>query len=80
MSLKEAKETVKLWYNERQEVLNWQGKRKKDLLTKQSVNTLLGRARRFPSVANVSNAQKGHIERAAINTPVQVICPLLCRF
>ncbi|KAL0917416.1 hypothetical protein M5K25_012474 [Dendrobium thyrsiflorum] len=71
VSLKEAKETVKLWYNERREVLKWQEQRKKDLLTKQCVHTLLGRARRFPSVANVSNAQKGHIERAAINTPVQ---------
>ncbi|XP_020596594.1 DNA polymerase I A, chloroplastic/mitochondrial-like [Phalaenopsis equestris] len=71
VSLKEAKETVKLWYKDRQEVLRWQEERKKDMLTKQYVHTLLGRARRFPSVANVSNAQKGHIERAAINTPVQ---------
>lgn len=71
VSLKEAKETVKLWYNERREVSNWQEKCKNDVLTNQCVHTLLGRARRFPSVANASNAYKCHIERAAINTPVQ---------
>lgn len=35
------------------------------------VHTLLGRARIFPSVSGASSSQKGHIERAAINTPVQ---------
>ncbi|KAK8951116.1 hypothetical protein KSP39_PZI003355 [Platanthera zijinensis] len=71
VSLNEAKETVRLWYNDRKEVLKWQQERKKDVLTKQCVHTLLGRARRFPSIANASYAHKGHIERAAINTPVQ---------
>ncbi|KAK8966349.1 hypothetical protein KSP40_PGU010353 [Platanthera guangdongensis] len=71
VSLTEAKETVRLWYNDRKEVLKWQQERKEDVLTKQCVHTLLGRARRFPSIANASYAHKGHIERAAINTPVQ---------
>lgn len=71
VSLKEAKETVELWYKERQEVLNWQKKRKYEAKTFGCVHTLLGRARRFPSISTASNAQKGHIERAAINTPVQ---------
>ncbi|KAG0485271.1 hypothetical protein HPP92_009350 [Vanilla planifolia] len=71
VSLNEAKETVQLWYKERKEVLKWQEERKRDALTKQHVHTLLGRARRLPLVANASNSQKGHIERAAINTPVQ---------
>jgi DNA polymerase I len=37
------------------------------------VYTLLGRSRRFPNMAHVTSGQRGHIERAAINAPVQVI-------
>ena len=70
--MKEAKETVDLWYNDRKEVLKWQEERKKEARQRRCVHTLLGRARHFPSMDSVSNAQKGHIERAAINTPVQV--------
>ncbi|XP_056694182.1 DNA polymerase I A, chloroplastic/mitochondrial [Spinacia oleracea] len=71
VSVKEAKETVELWYKERQEVLRWQEARKKEAAKRGCVHTLLGRARRFPSMANASPPQRGHIERAAINTPVQ---------
>ncbi|ERN19576.1 DNA polymerase I A, chloroplastic [Amborella trichopoda] len=71
VSLKEAKETVNLWYKERKEVLRWQEERKSEAANKGCVHTLLGRARRFPSMANASYSQRGHIERAAINTPVQ---------
>ncbi|KAJ3669547.1 hypothetical protein LUZ60_011497 [Juncus effusus] len=71
VSLKEAKETVKLWYKERQEVLRWQEQRKRQAGQERCVYTLLGRARRFPSLAQCSPAHRGHIERAAINTPVQ---------
>ncbi|KAK6946876.1 3'-5' exonuclease domain [Dillenia turbinata] len=71
VSLKEARKTVELWYKERQEVLNWQEERKKEAILEGRVHTLLGRARKFPSTANATAAQKGHIERAAINTPVQ---------
>ncbi|KAF3779395.1 DNA polymerase I [Nymphaea thermarum] len=71
VSIKEAKETVELWYKERQEVLKWQEERKNEAHKKHSVHTLLGRARRFPSLDNASSALKSHIERAAINTPVQ---------
>ncbi|KAH9621059.1 hypothetical protein KSS87_011840 [Heliosperma pusillum] len=72
VSVQEARETVDLWYRERQEVLRWQKARKKEALNQGCVHTLLGRARRFPSVDQGSSLQKGHIERAAINTPVQV--------
>ncbi|KAF1891501.1 hypothetical protein Lal_00012390 [Lupinus albus] len=71
VSVKEAKRTVDLWYNDRKEVLKWQEERKREACASQCVHTLLGRARRFPSVDKVSNYQRGHIERAAINTPVQ---------
>jgi DNA polymerase-1 len=71
VSEEEAKKTVKLWYNERLEVLKWQSERKKEAHTSQCVHTLLGRARHFPNMKSASSSLKGHIERAAINTPVQ---------
>lgn len=80
--MEEARRTVDLWYKERQEVLQWQMKRKEEAKRFGCVHTLLGRARRFPSVARATHAQKGHIERAAINTPVQVghCLSLFCLF
>ncbi|CAA3006716.1 DNA polymerase I B, chloroplastic mitochondrial-like [Olea europaea subsp. europaea] len=71
VSVKEAKETVDRWYSDRQEVLSWQKKRKKEALVNGCVHTLLGRARKFPSLRNATPWHKSHIERAAINTPVQ---------
>ncbi|KAI8557619.1 hypothetical protein RHMOL_Rhmol04G0023900 [Rhododendron molle] len=71
VSVKEAKETVDLWYNERHEVRKWQEERKREAQKDSCVHTLLGRVRHFPSMKNVTPYQKGHIERAAINTPVQ---------
>lgn len=73
VSVKEAKKTVDLWYNDRKEVLQWQEERKKEAREFHCVHTLLGRARRFPLMAQANTYQQGHIERAAINTPVQVI-------
>ncbi|CAN1768174.1 DNA polymerase I B, chloroplastic/mitochondrial [Linum perenne] len=71
VSVEEAKETVNLWYKERQEVLKWQEARKQEANRTGCVHTLLGRARHFPSMKHMSRAQRNHIERAAINTPVQ---------
>ncbi|KAH9288195.1 hypothetical protein KI387_032312 [Taxus chinensis] len=71
VTLQEAKETVNLWYKEREEVSRWQEERKHEAQTKQCVYTLLGRARHLPCLKSASFGQKGHIERAAINTPVQ---------
>lgn len=72
VSREEAQETVNLWYSDRQEVLRWQELRKKQAHSIHCVYTLLGRARHFPSLKNASSAHRNHIERAAINTPVQV--------
>ncbi|CAH9140377.1 unnamed protein product [Cuscuta epithymum] len=71
VSVKEAKETVDRWYSDRKEVLTWQEQRKSEAHQFRRVYTLLGRTRLFPSLKNATNAFKGHIERAAINTPVQ---------
>jgi DNA polymerase-1 len=73
VSVKEAKKTVDLWYNDRKEVLQWQEERKREARKDYCVYTLLGRARKFPLMAQANTYQKGHIERAAINTPVQVL-------
>lgn len=70
VSTKEAQDTVNLWYNDRQEVREWQEMRKKEAMKDGYVRTLLGRDRRFPQYR--SRAHKNHIQRAAINTPVQV--------
>lgn len=72
VSVKEAKETVDRWYSDRKEVLSWQEQRKSEAHQFGCVYTLLGRARWFPSLKKASSFLKGHIERAAINTPVQV--------
>lgn len=73
VSREEAQETVNLWYSDRKEVLSWQEERKKEAHSSRRVHTLLGRARHFPSLKNASSAHRAHIERAAINTPVQVL-------
>ncbi|KAL2619015.1 hypothetical protein AAZV13_08G279700 [Glycine max] len=73
VTVTEARRTVDLWYNDRKEVLKWQKERKKEACESQRVHTLLGRARRFPKIDLANNYHKGHIERAAINTPVQVL-------
>ncbi|WMV39868.1 hypothetical protein MTR67_033253 [Solanum verrucosum] len=71
VSVKEAKETVERWYSDRKEVSDWQEQRRFEAREFGRVHTLLGRARWFPSVKNATGSVKGHIERAAINTPVQ---------
>ncbi|CAH9085894.1 unnamed protein product [Cuscuta europaea] len=71
VSLKEAEETVNRWYSNRKEVLSWQEQRKSEAHEFGCVYTLLGRARWFPSLKKANSSLKSHIERAAINTPVQ---------
>lgn len=77
VSVKEARDTLKLWYRDRKEVLAWQKRQKELAHEKCEVYTLLGRSRRFPNPAHVRSSQRGHIERAAINAPVQV-CSTHC--
>ena len=71
VSREEASETLMLWYKERQEVLQWQRECKKFLAKNQYVETLLGRRRHLPDIANHDFRLKGHAERAAINAPLQ---------
>ncbi|RAL44098.1 hypothetical protein DM860_015019 [Cuscuta australis] len=83
VSVREARETVDRWYSDRKEVLTWQEQRKSEAHRFGCVYTLLGRARWFPSLNLATAYFKGHIEQAAINTPVQgsaadvVMCAML---
>jgi len=83
VSKKEARDTLKLWYRDRQEVLAWQKSQKKLVLEKCEVYTLLGRSRHFRNLTRFDRDKRGHIERAAINAPVQgsaadvVMCAML---
>ncbi|XP_066325902.1 DNA polymerase I A, chloroplastic-like [Miscanthus floridulus] len=71
VSVKEARDTLKLWYGDRKEVLAWQKSQKKLAREQCEVYTLLGRSRHFPNLTQFGPGQRGHIERAAINAPVQ---------
>ncbi|KAL2632819.1 hypothetical protein R1flu_004298 [Riccia fluitans] len=71
VSLEEAKATVDLWYSDRPEVRRWQEERIREAHNTHHVHTLLGRTRHFPDVKSSSKLIRGHVERAAINTPVQ---------
>jgi DNA polymerase I-like protein with 3'-5' exonuclease and polymerase domains len=72
VSVKEAKDTLKLWYRDRKEVLVWQKRQKELAHGKCEVYTLLGCPCRFPNPDHVRSSQRGHIEHAAVNAPVQV--------
>lgn len=71
VSRREAEDTLDLWYSDRKEVLAWQTEQKELAYEKSEVYTLLGRSRRFPSISSVTSKTWKHIERAAINAPVQ---------
>ncbi|KAL6871429.1 hypothetical protein ACP4OV_014258 [Aristida adscensionis] len=69
--VKEASDILKLWYRDRKEVLAWQKSQKKLAREKCEVYTLFRRSRHFPNLTQCDPDQRGHIERAAINAPVQ---------
>ncbi|MFS8016843.1 putative DNA-directed DNA polymerase [Helianthus anomalus] len=71
VSVNEAKETVKRWYNGREEVLRWQeARKKKPGVLDVYIHCWAGPALSRPQ-KNATPSHRGHIERAAINTPVQ---------
>ena len=81
VSLGEAEATVKAWYNDRPEVLEWQCRTREGARRTGKVYTILGRQRDLPGIHTRRTA--GHAERAAINTPIQgsaadiVMCAML---
>lgn len=80
-SVAEAEETLRKWYADRPEVEKWQVETRKKARESYRVYTILGRHRDLPGFANKKLV--GHMDRAAINTPIQgsaadiVICAML---
>lgn len=67
----EARETLHLWYKERQEVKQWQRDCKRFVRENGYVETILGRRRHLPDIYEKSYFRSSHAERAAINAPLQ---------
>eukprot|EP00967_Tisochrysis_lutea_P070827 scaffold93659_cov30-Tisochrysis_lutea.AAC.1 len=58
-------------YADRPEVEAWQRDTKANARLTGATRTLLGRYRRLPGIDGRNGAVRGHMERAAINTPIQ---------
>lgn len=72
VTVKEADQMLKAWYDARPEVRNWQDRTKKTAVEKGITRTLMGRYRHLPSVRGPEGRKLlGSIERQSINTPVQ---------
>jgi len=71
VSLEEAKETVRLWYEDRPEVKRWQDSIIEKALKQKTTRTLLGRYRLIPGISSPDRRIASHYTRTAINTPIQ---------
>ncbi|KYQ92753.1 putative protein serine/threonine kinase [Tieghemostelium lacteum] len=71
VSLKEAKETLNRWFEDRPEVLMWQKNTIETAHRHKWTRTLMGRYRPLPDIENNLKGMKNHAERASINTPLQ---------
>jgi DNA polymerase-1 len=72
VSLKEAEEMLRAWYDSRPEVEKWQQNTKKAARNYGITRTLMGRYRHLPHAMEGNNRKRlGHAERASINTPIQ---------
>ena len=71
VTIGEAEETVKAWYDSRPEVRDWQERMRQEARRYGAVCTLLGRRRPLPDINSKNSQARGHSERAAINTPIQ---------
>lgn len=71
VSIDEAKEMVRKWYDDRPEVRDWQAERIQYAHETGAIRTLMGRYRRLGGINSRSGLHRGHAERAAINTPIQ---------
>lgn len=71
VSVQEAQETLNKWYRDRPEVKEWQEKTIQYAHQTGYTRTLMGRYRRLPHINSKSAGVRSHMERAAINTPIQ---------
>jgi len=67
----EAAAMLKAWYADRPEVRAWQDETIATAHRTGNTRTLLGRPRPLQGIKGGSRAQVAHLERAAINTPIQ---------
>ena len=68
----EAKAMLDAWYADRPEVLKWQRETIERAHKTGNTRTLVGRYRRLAGIDSGQRALVSHLERAAINTPIQV--------
>ena len=71
VTVKEAKQEIDAWYNDRPEVLEWQKNTIQRANELGYTRTLMGRYRMLPDAQSKNRSKRGHAERAAINTPIQ---------
>jgi len=71
VDVKDAQETVDLWYSDRKEVRAWQEETKRLATERGYVTTILGRRRNLPDMRSSDRSSQSHASRAAINTPIQ---------
>jgi len=71
VSRAEAQRMLQAWYEDRPEVLAWQEATKASARETGHTRTLMGRYRKLPGIGGKSAAMRSHMERAAINTPIQ---------
>ena len=68
----EAKAMLDAWYADRPEVLKWQRETIARAHRTGNTRTLIGRYRNLDGIFDGNRALVSHLERAAINTPIQV--------
>ncbi len=71
VSTKEAEDLLEAWYQDRPEVRRWQRNVIKEAQKTKYTRTLMGRRRKLPDITSIDRSRRGHMERAAINTPIQ---------
>mmetsp|Transcript_10922 Transcript_10922/g.16369 ORF Transcript_10922/g.16369 Transcript_10922/m.16369 type:complete len:464 (+) Transcript_10922:550-1941(+) len=71
VSVKEAKRTLDLWFEDRPEVRAWQQRTIAEAKRTGYTRTLMGRYRLLPDINSRNRGFRSHSERAAINTPLQ---------
>ena len=70
-SVEEAEATLAAWYADRPEVKEWQQRTIEEAHRSGYTRTLMGRYRLLKGINSRDRALRGHMERAAINTPIQ---------
>lgn len=71
VSREEARAMLDAWYADRPEVLHWQRETIARAHRTGNTRTLLGRYRNLKGIDSGNRAMVAHLERAAINTPIQ---------